>query len=486
MDAFVAAYTVPALVRQVLGERALEAGFLPWFMRARKDKDKAARLAREVAIWLLVFGVGVSAIILFAAPALIRLIGLGFDKDTFLTATRLARILVPFVVIVAFAAFLGTILQARGRFLLYGVAPGFFSLGVIGCAIVFSESLGIYSLAIGVLVGGMLFAAVQVPGCIGSLKSRGSERARITEPSKEVRGVGRLVGPVIAGAGVEKLGTLTDRMIASLLSPGSISSLYYAFRLIQLPYSVLALAVGRVVGPKLAGEAEGPRESFRNTLIDGMRLAAFLLFPVSAVSIVLSDPIVSIVYARGAFGSGEVGMTSKALMFYSIGLVAMGFVGILTRAFASILDTKTPVKVGAVALIVNVTLSYGLSRTSLTHGGVALATSVAFWLQAAVLWKLLMVKIELGAAASRPFTMVVLKVLGASTAAAVLLRALAYRLQLIGPDGGTLELLWRFVVLTMGYGFVYLVLSWLMGIAESRSIAGSAWALIRGRTRESP
>jgi putative peptidoglycan lipid II flippase len=213
-----------------------------------------------------------------------------------------------------------------------------------------------------------------------------------------------------------------------------------------------------------------------------MALASFLLIPVSAISITLSERIVAIVYARGAFGAAEVAMTGKALAYYSVGLAAMGFVGILSRAFASLLDTKTPVKIGVLGLLMNIILSLVLSRTYMAHGGVALATSAAFWFQAAVLWRILRAKIELSAEAERGLLMGILRIIATASITGVLTRYLAYRLQLVGTDGSTFELLQGFIGVAGCYAVVYLAISSALGVAESRRLIRAAAGYL-GRDR---
>jgi putative peptidoglycan lipid II flippase len=205
-----------------------------------------------------------------------------------------------------------------------------------------------------------------------------------------MRQVASLSGPVLVQASIQRVGVVVDRTIASFLIPGSISSLYYSFRLVHLPYAILALAAGRAVAPLLAEQhALGRHREFRDTLVSGLGMNMAYLLPVVILIVWFARPIVGIVYQRGAFDESDLAMTASALAMYSLGLLGMGAVFILVRAFAARLDTRTPVGIAAVSFVLNAGLNLLLVRTPLKHAGLALASSIAFTAHAVMLYMIL-------------------------------------------------------------------------------------------------
>ena len=190
-----------------------------------------------------------------------------------------------------------------------------------------SGRLSYVSLAVGVLVGGALQFLVQVPFA-SRLAARDGQRlfrAGAGLGDEDVRRIGALSGPVVVAAAVQRVGVIVDRTIASFLVPGSISSLYYSFRLVHLPYAILALAAGRAAAPMLAEHhALGRHDDFRDTLLSGLRMNLVFLVPVVLLSVRFARPIVGVVYQRGAFDETDLAMTASALAMYSVGLVGMG------------------------------------------------------------------------------------------------------------------------------------------------------------------
>lgn len=394
MDVFVAAFTIPNLLCRVLGESSVESGFMPLFKgtHAAGEKPRAWRLAGRTAAWLALALGAVVLVGIVAAPFLVSVVAHGFTGDVAAATVRMTRLMFPFGVAIGLAALMGAILLAFGKYRVYSLAPVLLNVGIVGSVLALSGRIGYVSLGVGVLVGGALQFAVQVP-FVRALARRDGERLfrpELRAGDPDVRRVVGLTGPVIAASIVQRLGVVVDRTIASFLVPGSISSLYYSFRLVHLPYAILALAAGRSAAPALAERhALGDHEGFSSTLLAGIRMNVAFLMPVVVLAVALARPIVGLVYQRGAFDETDLAMTSSAFALYAVGLVGMGLVFLLVRAFAARLNTKTPVKVSVLAFFLNVGLNLLLVRTPLRHAGLALASSVAFTVHAVILYVLL-------------------------------------------------------------------------------------------------
>jgi putative peptidoglycan lipid II flippase len=390
MDIFVAAFTIPNLLCRVLGESAVESGFMPLFKgmhargEARRAWSLAGRTANALALTLLVVviaGIGL-------APFLVRIVAHGFEGEVARETVRMTRLMFPFGLAIGMAALMGAILLAFGRYRVYSLAPVLLNVGIVGSVLALSGRLSYTSLAIGVLVGGALQFLVQVPFARAIARSDGEAlfRRGAGPRDRDLREVGRLTGPVVVASAIERVGVIVDRTVASFLAPGSISSLYYSFRIVHLPYAILALAAGRSAAPVLAETyALGRHDEFRSTLVSGYRMNLSYLVPVVILSVWFARPVVGLVYQRGAFDETDLAMTASAFALYSVGLVGMGIVFLLVRAFAARLDTRTPVRVSVAAFILHVALDVILVRTPLRHAGVALATSLTFIVHAVAL-----------------------------------------------------------------------------------------------------
>jgi putative peptidoglycan lipid II flippase len=390
MDVFVAAFTIPNLFCRIFGESAVESGFMPLFksMHARGEKERAWRLAAHSTMGLAVCLLLIVAAGIAAAPLVVNIVASGFRGETAAEAVRMTRIMFPFGLLIGLAAIMGAVLLAFRRFQVYSLAPVLLNVGMVGAMLLFSRSMGYYSLAVGVLAGGLMQFLVQVP-FVRALAARDGARAlswALPARDPDLRRTAGLAGPVILASALSRMGVVVDRTVASFLQAGSISSLYYAFRLVHLPYAIVALAIGRSTASHLAEAfALGRHDEFRQTLLSGIRMNVAFLAPLVALSIWFAAPACGLVYQHGVFGERDLAMTASAFAMYSLGLVGMGVQFLFVTAFAAMLNTRTPVKVALVALALNAALNLLLVQTPLGHAGVALANSVAFTAHAVIL-----------------------------------------------------------------------------------------------------
>jgi len=296
----------------------------------------------------------------------------------------LTRIMFPYIFLVSvFALFMG-ILNSLKHFAAPAMAPVFLNLSMIAALVFLAPSMGTptVGLAIGVIGGGILQLALQIP----FLMDKGLSFApkwNLWHPA--LKKIGMLMLPTIFGSAIYQINQLVGTLLASLLREGSVSYLYYADRLVQFPLGVFAIAISTAVLPSLSREAaDGDLVRLKETLSHALRLTMFITIPAMIGLIVLRQPIIRLLFQRGAFDSDTTKMTAQALLYYSLGLWAFAALRVFVSAFYSLQDTKTPVKVAVVAMLANIVFSLILMGP-LKHGGLALALSLASTLQLCML-----------------------------------------------------------------------------------------------------
>ena len=401
-DAYVAATTLPNLFRDVLGEHAAEGAFMPAHktLRVHGREAEARRLTTSVLSFVVLTGSVLALLCALLAPQLMAAIVPGFAAkrpELWTMATSLARWMMPFLVIIAVGAMYGSLLIADRRFWRYALAPAGASACVIAAIVLLTGRLGVWSLAVGMVAGGLVQMAICAMPYV--LPGRGllSRRRPLIDTSQPAfRKVVRSVVPIALSGLLNKLIWVVDRALASWFCPlGRISALYVAHRLLQLPHGVVGLAVGRAAFPSLIEEASSREtEGFSRAVVRAVRLNLFLTLPAMVGMMVLGTPLVRVLYQRRAFTPEHTRWVALALVCYAVGLVGMGVRTVLSRAFYSLLNTRTPFVLSAVAVGTNVVLSVALVLTPLGHGGLALASSVATWLQVVLL--MVMLRGEMG------------------------------------------------------------------------------------------
>lgn len=377
-DAFFVAFRLPNLFRRLVAEGAVSSAFIPVFTEylTTRSRGDVVRMFRAVAGGML----GLLALLTLAgvlgAPLLVRVMAPGFfgDPETGVLTVRLTRFMFPYLFFVGLAALVMAMLNAQRHFLTPALAPVMLNLAIIAAVFVVVPRLGepVVGLAVGVLVGGAGQLAVQLAPL--------ARRGLLVTPALELRHaavgrIGHLMAPVALGQSATQLNILVDTIIASFLAGGSVSYLYYADRLVEFPLGVFGIAVATAVLPTLSEQAaRRDLEALRTTLSFALRLAAFISLPAAVGLLVLRDPIVRVLYQRGAFGPAEAAGTAWAVGFYALGLVGFASVKIGAQAFYALGDTRTPVKVAMGAMVLNSLLAVALALP-LRHGGLALATS---------------------------------------------------------------------------------------------------------------
>ncbi len=379
-DAFFAAFRLPNMLRELLGEGALSAAFIPVFTESlsRRGREGAWRLAWTALILLGSLLVLVSVIGILLAPWLMRLIAPGFQAipSKLNLAVFLARMMFPYILFVGVAALFMAILNAQGHFATPALSPTMLNIAMIGCALFLSPHLDppILGLAIGVLIGGAGQLLIQMPVAwrLGMRDHRGID---LKDPA--IGRIARLMAPGVAGLAITQLNVFIGTFLASFLEEGAISILYYAFRLIQFPIGIFGVAIATAAFPAMVRQAaDRSLGEVGATAAYAIRLVLFVTLPSMVALMVFRVPIVQLLFERGAFDRSITLATADAVLFYAVGLGAYVSNRILVPAFYSIQDTVTPVKIGAVAVLVNIACSLLLMRP-LRVGGLALATALS-------------------------------------------------------------------------------------------------------------
>jgi putative peptidoglycan lipid II flippase len=394
-DAYVIAFRIPNLLRDLFAEGALSSAFVPVFSDylINKDEKEAFRLSNLVATGLIVvLGVFVVFGIIFAGP-LVAFIAPGYQTDPgkFELTVRLTRIMMPFILLVALAAQAMGVLNARDRFGIPALSSSFFNVGsIIGGlsmaafltdptfshpirSIVEKPTEGIVGMAYGVLIGGFLQYAVQWP----SLRQAGFRyRPMLSFSDPGVRRMFGLMGPaVIGGAAVQVNVLINSNFASNIPGTGPVSWLSYAFRLMQFPIGVFGVAIATATLPAISRSAARNDEAeFRHTLASSMRLAFLLTIPSAVGLIVLGNPIIALIYERGHFGPTDTDHTAAALGFFAIGLTGYAAIKILAPAFYAIGDARTPMIISLASMLTNFVMNWTLVGP-LQERGLALSTS---------------------------------------------------------------------------------------------------------------
>ena len=418
-DAFFVAFKIPNLMRRLFAEGAFSAALVPVLHDYRRNRSLEAlkRFVDDVAGTLGLVLLLITVLGVLAAPVLVLVFAPGFAGDTARhpLAADMLRLVMPYLLFIGLTAFAGGILNTYERFGVPAFTPVLLNLTLIGCALWLAPHLErpILALAWGVLIAGVAQLLFQLPflARLGLLP-----RPRFAPRDAGVRRIGRLMLPALFGVSVAQLSLLIDTLLASFLATGSISWLYYSDRLMEFPLGVLGVAIGTVILPKLArqhtdGErananrveadrtdapADGPTDPrasspsapFSQTLDWGLRWVLLLGLPAGVGLFVLAGPMLAALFNSGAFGAHDVRMAERSLMAYALGLLAFMAIKVLVPGFYSRHDVKTPVRIAAIAMLVNLVLSLAL-MFPLGHAGLALATAIAALLNAGLLlWEL--------------------------------------------------------------------------------------------------
>ncbi|MFQ5642384.1 MAG: murein biosynthesis integral membrane protein MurJ [Thiogranum sp.] len=397
MDAFFVAFKIPNFMRRLFAEGAFAQAFVPVLSEYKTQREHAevrALVDRVAGTLAGVLGLLVLAGVL-ASPAVVLLFAPGFWSDPLkfdLTAYML-RFTFPYLLFMALVAFAAGILNSYGRFAAAAFAPVWLNVVLIGVALLVAPGLEqpVVALSWGVLAAGFVQLAFLLPA-LRRIQLLPRPRWRPRDPG--VRKIMKLMVPGIIGSSVSQINLLFDTLLASFLITGSVSWLYYADRLVEFPLGIFGIALATVILPVLSrAHASGSSESFSRTVDAGLRWVLIIGLPAAVGLIILSRPAVSTLFQYGEFGQQDVDMAGLALVAYGLGLPGFMLVKVLAPAFFARQDTRTPVKIAIRAMLSNMVMNVlfvvplVLLNVPGAHAGLALATSLASYLNAGLLYR---------------------------------------------------------------------------------------------------
>jgi putative peptidoglycan lipid II flippase len=384
-DAFFVALRLPNHFRAIFAEGAFAAAFVPAYARTLEQAGlPAAKLfADQIAAALIVINLVLLAIAMIFMPWVVGVLAPGLDPERFELAVALTRITFPYLALVSLETLFAGILNANDRFATAAGAPILLNLSIIGTLLLapFFQDAG-HAAAWGVLLAGI--AMVFVVGGDAELHGYGV-RLRMPKLDEPTRRFLKALGPAIIGAGGVQLALFADTLIASFLPTGSISALYYADRINQLPIGVVGIAVGTVLLPEMSRRlAAGDEKGAASAQARGIQLALLLTVPCAAAAMIIPDLIMRALFARGAFTAEDAAAAGATLAAYSVGLLPFVMMRSFTAPFYARGDTATPVMAALLAAAVNIGLKIVLMGP-LAQVGLALATSVGAWINLSLL-----------------------------------------------------------------------------------------------------
>jgi putative peptidoglycan lipid II flippase len=468
MEAFNAANRVSETLFNLVAGGALASAFIPTFsgLLVKGEHEKAWRLASAIAnLVLLILGL-LGFLSWWLAPQIVRyVLAPGFALNPLKEAQtiHLLRLMLPSAILFSLSGLVMGILNSHQIFFIPALTPSMYQIGMIFGVLLLSPKMGIDGLAWGVVIGSAFHLGLQLPALL-RLKGRYFRELGFQMP--EVREVFRLFAPRLIGVAVVQLNFWVNTRIASTLPEGSVTGVVLAFTLMLMPQAAIAQSVAIAALPTLSSQfALGKMDEFRSTLVSSLRGILMLAIPASIGLMVLRQPIIILLYQRGAFTAHSTQLVAWALLWYAAGLVGHCIVEILARAFYAMHDTRTPVLVGTVAMGLNVILSFLFSNWFLNlgwmpHGGLALANSVATALE--MLGLILLMRYKIGGLEGRSLLIAIIQATVASIGMLVVL---------FWWMGVTIHR--HAALVTLGgivFGaFVYLGLGWIFGNREIRS-----------------
>jgi len=390
-DAFFVAFRIPNLLRRMFAEGAFSQAFVPILAEHKnRNPGEVKDLIDRVATLLFLALVVTALLGMAAAPFIVYVTAPGFaaEPDKFALTVDLLRITFPYIVFISLVAFAAGILNTWNRFAVPAITPALLNVCFILAAVLFAGWFDppVRVLAWAVFFGGLAQLAFQVPFLV---KLGLLPRWRVDLSHPGVRRVLTLMAPAAFGVSVSQVSLVINQIFASFLQTGSVSWLYYADRLMELPAGVLGVALGTILLPSLSKYHASADHAEYSRLLDwGLRITLLLATPAAAALAVLSLPLIATLFQYGRFSNDDAWMTQQALVAYSLGLVGMILVKILAPGFYARQNVVTPVKIGIVTLIATQAMNLAFI-VPLRHAGLALAIGLGACLNAFLLYLML-------------------------------------------------------------------------------------------------
>lgn len=474
-EAFYAANRFSEILFNLIAGGALGSAFIPTFTSflVKEDRQGAWKLASAITNWVMLILTLFSILsMIFARQVVHYILAPGFSSvsvEKELLTASLLRIQVPSAIIFGLSGLVMGVLNAHQLFFVSALAPGMYQIGWILGVLVLAPRFGVFGLSIGILIGASFHLLVQVPS-IFKLPQRRYELG-LGRNNPAVREVARLMAPRLLGVAVVQLNFLMNTYLASFFEPeGVVTAITLAFSVMLMPQAAIAQSISIASLPTFSAQvANGKIDEMRSSFTSTLRMILFLSIPAALGLIFLRHDIIRLLYERGQFSAQSTDLVAWALLWYAVGLVGHCIVEIGSRAFYALHDTRTPVLVGVGAMSLNLVFSLLFSRLFITigwlpHGGLALANSLATFLEALVLLYLMRKKV--GGLEGKKLLNGILKALVASS----LMVALIIGMQNISLALPYAVYLLALIVIAAGvYGFSL----YLLKVEEIRTIIGA-------------
>ncbi len=393
-DAFLVAFKIPNFLRRIFGEGAFASAFVPVFSELTEKNTHEAKQFVNATAGILALATFVLTVLgMVFAPFIVALYAPGYNDDPVQMAYTVdaLRFMFPYLFCISLVAMSGGILNTLNRFAVPAVTPVLLNICLIlamWLLVPFFDSAA-RALAIGVLIAGVIQLLFQLP----SLHREGYlPKPSLNFSNPGVSRVFRLMLPAMFSVSVAQINTFVNTVFLSGLMTGSVSWLYYSDRLMEFPVGVFGIALASVVLPSLSKEnVSGTGESFSAMMDWALRWVVLISVPATFALYLLATPLLSTIFQRNAFNANDVIMSTLALEAFAVGVCGFIFVKVLAPGFFAKQDTKTPMRIAVIAIAVNIVLSVILVR-SMQHTGLALAVSIAAWVNATLLYIMLIVR----------------------------------------------------------------------------------------------
>lgn len=390
-DAFLLANKIPNFMRRLFAEGAFNQAFVPVLSEYRSTKPliEVQELLRAVSASLGGFLSLLTVVMVIAAPLIAVPLAYGFKDEPakFALFVEMFRITFPYLLLISMAALCGATLNSYGKFAIPALTPALLNISLITCSFLLVPYVRTPELALawGVLIAGFAQLFFQLPFLARLQLLPIPKRVKNHEGVNRIK---RLMLPALFGVSISQINLLLDTLIASLLVSGSVSWLYYSDRLMELPLGIFGVAIAVVVLPSLSRKhAEASSEEFSATLDWALRIVCLIAIPASLALLLIAEPLLVTLFENENFPVSDVLSSASSLRAYAIGLLAFMAIKVLAPGFYARQNTSTPVRIGVIAMIANMAMNLLFYMAGLAHVGLALATSLAAFLNAGLLMR---------------------------------------------------------------------------------------------------
>lgn len=387
-DAFFVAFRIPNLLRRLFAEGAFNQAFVPVLSEyaTKDDPRETRRLLDATAGSLAMVLTLITLVAVLLSPWLVWIFAPGFSSDAGKLAltSDMLRITFPYLLLISLTAFCSAVLNSWNRFAIPALTPVFLNLTMIAAVLWLSPRLEVpaMGLAWGVLAAGVIQLGFQLP-FLGRLGLLPRPRPDFSHPG--VRRILKLMGPALFGVSVAQINMLLNTILASFLVTGSVSWLYYSDRLVELPIGIFGVAIATVILPALSRRhASQSTEHFSRMLDWALRMVLVISLPAALAIFLLAEPLLVTLFHYGAMTDHDIEMTARSLRALAFGVIAYMLIKVLAPGFYARQDTRTPVRIGVIAMAANMAFNLVLVWP-LAHAGLALATALAAYVNAGLL-----------------------------------------------------------------------------------------------------